>query len=144
MKCCNLRSITGWADSTVVLHWLNRQGFYKQFVANRITKILEKEYKKWCYFPIKKSPVDIGSMGILLSKIPDIWWKDPPWITENNKWPDQSILSEHKKSEKEAKTIKNVLATTFKQKNLFGFLLDKQGLHKVFRVSAWITRFINN
>ena len=66
MKYCNLRSITGWADSTVVLHWLNRQGLYKQFVANRITKILEKEYKKWYYFPIKKSPADIGSMGILL------------------------------------------------------------------------------
>ena len=26
LKRCNIRSITGWTDSTVVLHWLNRQG----------------------------------------------------------------------------------------------------------------------
>ena len=45
LKRCNIRSVTGWTDSTVVLRWLNRQGFYKQFVVNRVTKILEKEYK---------------------------------------------------------------------------------------------------
>ena len=37
LKRCNVRSVTGCTDSTVVLHWLNRQGFYKQFVANRVT-----------------------------------------------------------------------------------------------------------
>ena len=42
LKRCNIRSITGWTCSTVVLHWLNKQGLYKQFVANRIIKILEK------------------------------------------------------------------------------------------------------
>ena len=26
LKRCNIRSITGWAYNTVVLHWLNRQG----------------------------------------------------------------------------------------------------------------------
>ena len=26
LKRCNIRSVTGWTDSTVVLHWLNRQG----------------------------------------------------------------------------------------------------------------------
>ena len=31
-----------------------------------------------------------------------------------------------------------------KQKDLFYFLLDKYELHKVLRVSVWITRFINN
>ena len=36
LKRCNIRSITGWTDSTVVLHWLNRQGLYKQSVANRV------------------------------------------------------------------------------------------------------------
>ena len=45
---------------------------------------------------------------------------------------------------KEAKIIKNILATTFKQEDLFGFLLDKHQLHKVLRVSAFITRFLKN
>ena len=52
---------------------------------------------------------DIGSRGILLSKIPDICWKGPLWIAENSKWPEQPILSESK-SEKEAYIIKKILA----------------------------------
>ena len=35
LKRCNIRSITGWTDSTVFLHWLKRQELYKIFVANR-------------------------------------------------------------------------------------------------------------
>ena len=45
LKCCNIRSVPGWTDSTVVLHWLNRQGLYKQFVANRVTNIFKKVHK---------------------------------------------------------------------------------------------------
>ena len=66
---------------------------------------------------------DIGSRGILLSKIPDICWKGPLWIAENSKWPEQPILSESK-SGKEAYNIQNILATTVKQKNLFDFPLN--------------------
>ena len=73
-----------------------------------------------------------------------MWWKGPSWIAENNKSPDQPILSESRGSEKEVKIIKNILAATVKQKDLFDFLLDKYEIHKVLRVSAWITRFINN
>ena len=40
--------------------------------------------------------------------------------------------------------MKNIIATTVKQKDLFDFLLDKYELHKILRVSAWITKFINN
>ena len=75
LKHCNIRSVTGWTDSTVFLYWLNRQGLYKQFVANTITKILQKEYIKWYYVPTKQNPADIGSRGSLLSKFPDIWGK---------------------------------------------------------------------
>ena len=73
-----------------------------------------------------------------------MWWKGPSWIAENNKSPDQPILSESRGSEKEVKIIKNILAATVKRKDLFDFLLDKYEIHKVLRVSAWITRFINN
>ena len=136
LKCCNRRSVTGWTESIVVLHWLNRQGVYNQFVANRVSKILEKEFIKWYYVPTKQNPADIGSRGSLLSKIPGIWWKGPSCRAENNKWPDQPILGESKESEKEAKIMKNILAITVKQNDLFDFLLDKYELHKVLRVSA--------
>ena len=51
-------------------------------------------------------------------------------MAENNKWPDQSILSQSNESEKEAKAIKNILATIVKQRDLFDFLLDKYKLQK--------------
>ena len=37
-----------------------------------------------------------------------------------------------------------ILTATAKQNDSFNFLLDKYELHKVLKVSAWITRFINN
>ena len=79
-----------------------------QTLCSKQSKILEKEYLKWYYVPTKQDPVDIGSRDCLLSKFPDIWWEGPLWIAENNKWPDQPILSESKESEKEAKIIKNI------------------------------------
>ena len=87
------------------MHWLNRQGLYKHFVANRVTKAkVHKVYIKhikWYYVPTKQNPADIiGSRDRLLTKNPDIWWKGPSWIAENNKWSDQPILSEEKESEK--------------------------------------------
>ena len=110
MKRCNIRSITGWTDNKV---------FSKQFVANRVTKILEKEYIKWYYVPPKQNPADIGSRGSLLGNIPAIWWKVPSWIAENNKWPYQPILNESKQSEKEAKIIKNILATSVTERKIY-------------------------
>ena len=64
-------------------------------------------------------------------------------MAENNKWPDQSILSQSNESEKEAKAIKNILATIVKQRDLFDFLQDKYKLQKVLRLLAWIIGFEN-
>ena len=75
LKRCYTRPVTGWTHSTVILNWLNRQGLYKQFVANRVTKILKKVHK--VYVPTKQTPADIGNSGSLLSKIPNICWKGP-------------------------------------------------------------------
>ena len=39
----NVRSVTGWTDTTVVLRWLIEKENYKIFIANRVKKILEYE-----------------------------------------------------------------------------------------------------
>ena len=36
LKGFPIRNIYGWLDSTVALHWINGEGNYKQFVANRV------------------------------------------------------------------------------------------------------------
>ena len=50
-----------------------------------------------------------------------------------------SNLREPKESEKEAKIIRNTLATTVKQK-IYLISLEKYELHKVLRVSPWMSR----
>ena len=88
----------------------------KNFQQNRVTKILEKEYIKWYSVPTKQNPAETESRGSL-SKISEIRSKGHLWTAENKKWPDLPILSESKESEKEAKIIKNILATTVEQKD---------------------------
>ena len=38
----NIREVHGWSDSTVVLHWLQGNGSYKQFVHSRVSYINSK------------------------------------------------------------------------------------------------------
>ena len=73
----NIRSVTCWTDSTVVLQWLNDKGRYKVFVANSVSKILEPEFVAWKYVPTKQNPADIGSRDSPVTKLPELWWKGP-------------------------------------------------------------------
>ena len=77
LKDLNIRSVIGWTDSTVVLHWLRDQGSYKVFVENRVKKILSHEFIEWKYVPTKQNPADIGSRRSPISKLGDLWWKGP-------------------------------------------------------------------
>ena len=43
LKSCNIRLISGLTGNAAVLHWLSGLGLYKQFVANKVTKIFETE-----------------------------------------------------------------------------------------------------
>ena len=65
----NVRSATGWADSNVVLYWLNRQGSYNQVVRNRVNKVLEGNDIDWQYVPTRDNPADLSSRRSLLTEI---------------------------------------------------------------------------
>ena len=67
LKNQNVRSVTGWNDSIVVLYWLSEQGSYNQFVRNRVNKILERDNINWQYVPAIDNPADLGSRGSLLT-----------------------------------------------------------------------------
>ena len=58
-----VRSIHGWTDSTVALHWIRAQGNYKQYVSNRVKKIREKEFIEWSNVPGEQNPANVGSRG---------------------------------------------------------------------------------
>ena len=44
-----VRSVYGWEDSTVILHWIAGQGSYNQFVSSRVAQINAKADVKWSY-----------------------------------------------------------------------------------------------
>ena len=64
-----VRSVTGWTDSSVVLCWLNKKGYCKTFVGDRVNKIRKKEFVNWCYAPIKENPAHRVSRGSMIVNI---------------------------------------------------------------------------
>ena len=53
-------ALHGWNDSIVVLHWLTRNGTYKQFVQNRVDHIKLKAQIQWHFVSTDENPEDIG------------------------------------------------------------------------------------
>ena len=148
-----IRSVYGWLDTTVALHWIKGGGsIYKQFVANRVSKIREKDYITWRHGNTDQSPADVGSRGCDRAKLPNLWLKGPEWLASPESWPAEILTEPSKETEAEAKFTKEVLGT-------FGFwsprhfaetkddldeILNKQSFWKTMRVTAWIMRFAQN
>ena len=144
LKDLNIRSVTGWTSSTVVSHWLRDQGSYKVFVENRVKKILSHEFIEWKYVPMKQNPADIGSRGSPISKLGDLWWKGPTWLSNISLWPRQPTIGPTTESQVECKSIKEIMTTTIEKSDTFDNLLEKHELYKFLRITAWIKRFLNN
>ena len=140
----NLGSVTCWTDNTVVLQWLKDKGLYKVFVANRVTKILEREFIVWKYVPTKQNLADIGSRGSPVRKLPELWWKGPTWLKEFTKWPVQPYIGPTAESQQECKTIPEVMAATVETLDMFDELLPKYEFWKFLRITSWIFRLLNN
>ena len=58
------KDIHCWLDSTVALHWLNDNGEYRQFVANRVNKMKSQENVLWRHVPTTEKSCGPG----------ESWW----------------------------------------------------------------------
>ena len=141
----NMGNAFGWTDSTVVLHWLKKNGNYSQFVNNRVDKIKEKDYITWRHVPTNEKPADIGCRTVYGNQITSLWWNGPTWLQNRDQWPLQPIIKANEGTEKEAKKIKTVLAANIKlfEADKFDTLLEKYNLWKFLRITPWVSRFIN-
>ena len=108
--------IFAWSDSTVCLQWIQGQGRYKQFVANRIEKINEKEEIVWKYVPSKENPADIGSRGSSDLETNEMWMCGPSWLNNCDSWPEQIVAKPSDMSESESPTIKTVMKAAVQKK----------------------------
>ena len=73
--------MVGWLDSTIALHWIRRNGEYKQFVGNQVRKIQEKRIN-WRHVPTEENPADVGSRGGDVSRLTALWWQGPSRLAE--------------------------------------------------------------
>ena len=66
--------------------------------------------------PTKENLADIGSRGCHGDEIPEMWLIGPTWLKENSDWPPDIETKISEESEVEAKSIKEVMATTYDSK----------------------------
>ena len=133
----------GWLDSTVALQWLKGGGEYKQFVANRVRKIQACPDIIWRHVPSQDNPADLGSRGGQVTGNL-LWWKGPPWLTNQSEWPRDIVTTATHESEAEAKATRAVFKLAVEPTNPPDEILTKFSLNKAVRVNAWISRFVYN
>ena len=132
-----------WLDSTVALYWINDQGEYRQFVANRVHKIRQHDEITWHHVPTVDNPADLGSRG---GKIANnrLWREGLTWLRNPSEWPPDRTSEPTADTRSEAKMTREILKTAQAKQDVFDQLLDKHPLAKVLRIGAWTCRFVYN
>ena len=138
-----LTQLHGWLDSMVVLHWLKGGGQYKQFVANRVSKIQSYPEVSWHHVPNEENPADLGSRGGQVTDCKPCW-SGPVWLPSKDAWPPDIVTRASPETQVEAKVTKELFARAEATNDLLDEILAKFTLTKAIRVSAWVTRFARN
>ena len=139
-------TIYGWLDSTVALHWIHREGQYRQFVANRVSKIKQHAEIVCRHVPTKDNPADIASREGSLSETP-LWWSGPEWLDDPEEWPANLATNQLRHRKLKRKWFEKSYVTPKSSEHVtddLDQLLGKHDLHRTLRVFAWILRFLNN
>ena len=142
-----VKAVHCWLDSTVALYWINGQGDFRQFVANRVAKIQEHNHVKWHHVSTHENPADLGSRG---GKVvgDELWKYGPHWLKDQSQWPPQTTLRASPEAIEELKAVMSsralVTVNPPAERDTFSDLLEKFPLRKVLRICAWISRFHEN
>ena len=139
-----ITSVHGWSDSTVALHWIKGGGSYKQFVANKVHKISSKDFIEWRHVDTRNNQADIGSRGCNTDQLTGMWLSGPEWLPNPEKWPRDIVTKPNKETETEAKRTKENFTVAVDVRDDFDEVLEKHAFWRVIRISAWVTRFVQN
>ena len=124
--------VVGWSDSTTALHWIRGRGKYKQFVSNRVKKILSKRDIVWRHVPGKENPSDVGSRGCDGDQLDELWWKGPEWLSSCEQWPEDIVTKETEETKAEAVLMREIFAVAVtKNSELMDQLIEKFQYWKV-------------
>ncbi|XP_058979028.1 uncharacterized protein LOC131802654 isoform X1 [Musca domestica] len=103
----NINNIYFWSDSSTVISWIRSEHrTYKQYVANRVSEILESSrIEQWRWCPGAENPADEGTRAKGPKKYqPEGRWKNGPEFLrkEEKYWPDEEQIGtcvDHSKTE---------------------------------------------
>ncbi|KAM8714781.1 hypothetical protein ACLKA7_001185 [Drosophila subpalustris] len=137
----NVDSVTLWSDSRTVIAWIrsdHRQ--YKQFVAHRISEILETTGENdWRWIPSHLNAADKATKAPRNMKYTpgNIWTKGPEFLlTDERNWPSTALESNLDDSLERKKVV-----FTIQQELLFD--MDRFSNYlRLKRTFGWILRFI--
>ncbi len=140
----DISNVFAFSDSQIVLSWLNYNvNQLKQFVSNRISKILNFIPKdRWFFVDTKSNPADLATRGINVDKFVSnsLWQKGPNWLTSN--------FVEHTNVEikfnKDLPETRNVKIQSLVSTIDFSILSRFSSYNKLINVIAYILRFLNN
>ena len=131
-------------DSSVALHWIKGNGDYRQFVANRVSKIQQHSFIQWRYVRSDQNPADLGSRGGRVDKSAKLWWEGPAWLAEPESWLPDIVTVATSETQAEAKVVREALFVTKTEDDVLNETLEKHGYWKAIRIVAWIARFLSN
>ncbi|XP_073841332.1 uncharacterized protein [Musca autumnalis] len=109
-----------WSDSTIVLAWLRKHpSYWKTFVANRVSLILDKVGNiKWRHVVSDSNPADLATRGLTAAELQDnsLWWHGPEWLgLDERHWP--SSITDFQTAAEE-KRVKVLYAKSSKEKGI--------------------------
>lgn len=137
-----------WTDNTAVWYWIKSETKrYKQFVANRLSEILElTNPSNWMWVPTDMNPADDATRS---NKVPEFgpnsrWYRGPDFLYDNEvNWPEQP---------NKRMKLTNDLIEVLEFSN---FVIEKPNFQvpnatrfskwlRLLRATSWLLRFINN
>jgi len=139
--------VYAWSDSMVTLHWIKgHANNWKSFVCNRVIEIQEVLNPScWSHCKGAENPADLLSRGASVEdlKKSDLWRKGPQWLKiHEHQWPKPNNFVFNDESNNEKRKQVNVLLTTALEPILRIMKFSK--LRKLYRVTAWVLRFVSN
>ena len=143
-----------WVDSLVTLCWIKNYRPWKQFVTNRVQKILkDSEKSEWRFCPGSLNPAELpyrGSCGKDLSSN-TLWLEDPEFLKQSCElWPSKGTVEQEIDeiaSQEEVKSPPNETHTLANASQSVGKLIDLERFgskQMLLRTLAWVLRFIGN
>ena len=133
-----------WLDSMTALYWIKNRGEWKQFVSHHVNEVLKLTRRgEWGHCPGKENPADIGTQ----LKSNKLWWVGAEWLKKpKEEWPKFEDVSKGLEVVEEEHKSATLIVQVERQSSPERVIdLEKfSNLEKLFRVTAWVLRFIRN